>query len=66
MKGAIDKSTIIEKFNIPFSVIDRNTHTVDKDTEDLNNNISKLYIIDVYRNTPKHLQNTYFFQIHME
>lgn len=62
IKGAMDTSTILEKSNIPFSVIDRNTQTVDKDIEDLSNNIHKLYIIDIYRNTPKHLENTYFFE----
>lgn len=43
IKGAMDTSTILEKFNIPFSVIDRNTQTVDKYIEDLSNNIHKLY-----------------------
>ena len=63
IKGATDTSTIMETFNIPFSVIDRNTQTVDKDIEDLSNNIHKLYIIDIYRNIPKHLENTYFFEL---
>lgn len=50
LKGEINMSTIrVGDFNTPLSVIDRtNRQKICKDTEDLNNRINQLDVIDIY------------------
>ena len=64
LKGEIVKSTVKAEFNTSLSVIDRpSRQIINKDTTDLNNTISQLDLITIYRTL--YLikeQNTYSFQ----
>ena len=65
LKKEIDNSAIrVEDFNASLSIIDRTTRQkISKDIEDLNNPVSQLDIIYIYRTLN---QTTHSFQAHME
>ena len=53
MKRELDNSTIIVRgFNIPFSIQAGTRPKISKETEDFNNTIKHLGLIDIYRTLP--------------
>lgn len=64
LKREINKSTI-RVFNTPPLEIDKTTRKkIKKDTEDLNNTINKLYLINIYIEQSAQQQNTQFYFKH--
>ena len=67
MKGEINSNTIIVgKFNIPLTPMDRSTKKkISKETETLNDTMSYLDLIDIYRTFyPKTMTLTFFSSAH--
>ena len=66
MKGEINNNTIIVGyFNTPLTLMDRSTkHTINKETQTLNDTIDQLDIIDIYRTfQPKTMHFTFFQEL---
>ena len=62
IKGEIDSNTIVEDFNTPLSPVDRSTKIkINKETQDLNDTLNKMDLIDIYRTFhPKIAEYTFF------
>ena len=63
MKGKINNNTIIVgDFNTPLTLMDRSTkHTINKETQTLNDTIDQLDLIDIYRTFHLKTMNFTFF-----
>ena len=67
IKGEIDSNTIIVgDFNIPLSPMDRSSKMkINKETQDLNDTLNKMDLIDIYRTFhPKTTEYTFFSSAH--
>ena len=67
MKGEIDSNTIIVgDFNTPLSPVDRSSKMkINKETQDLNDILDKMNLIDIYRTFhPKTTEYTFFSSAH--
>ena len=67
IKGEIDSNTIIVgDFNIPLSPMDRSSKMkINKETQPLNDTLSEMHLIDIYRTFhPKTTEYTFFSSAH--
>lgn len=64
LKEETENSTIIDGFNIPLSIVNRNSTEISKEIRDLNSTINQIHLISKYNNIQQ--QNTYFSQMHMQ
>ena len=67
IKGEIDSNTIIAgDFNTPLSPMDRSSKmNINKETQDLNDTLNKMDLIDIYRTFhPKITEYTFFSSAH--